>query len=172
MSHPANWEEQTSCSQCQRLRLVAEMLNPYKKDATLLIVEDDDIDLMGIKRALKVNGITNSIKVARDGVEALELLRGINGRDKIGLPFVLLVDLNMPRMNGLELIGEIRQDDTLKVSPVFVLTTSKSDQDILKAYNLNVAGYIVKSDPTESFGKATQLIKDYFSIVELPSRVA
>ena len=148
------------------------MLDAYKRDTTLLIVEDDDIDLMGIQRALKIKGITNPVKIARDGIEALEFLRGINGREKISLPFVVLLDLNMPRMNGLEFIREVRQDTDLKVSPIFVLTTSDDSKDIVNAYNQNIVGYILKSDPVESFGKATQLIKDYCSVVELPSRIA
>lgn len=148
------------------------MQDSYKRNATLLIVEDDDVDLMGIQRSLKMNGVANPIKIARDGLEALELLRGENGQEKIKMPFILLLDLNMPRMNGLELMKEIREDDLLKVSPIFVLTTSKADKDIIDAYNHNVAGYIVKSDPSESFGKATRLIKDYCSVVELPSRNA
>lgn len=148
------------------------MLDAYKRDTTLLIVEDDDIDLMGIQRALKLKGITNPVKIARDGVEALEFLRGKNGREKISLPFVVLLDLNMPRMNGLEFIREVRSDSDLKVSPIFVLTTSDDSKDIVNAYKQNIVGYILKSDPVESFGKATQLIKDYCSVVELPSRVA
>lgn len=148
------------------------MLDAYKKDTTLLVVEDDDIDLMGIQRALKLQGITNPVKVARDGIEALEFLRGINGRERIALPFVILLDLNMPRMNGLEFIREVRQDPDLKVSPIFVLTTSDDNKDIVNAYNQNIVGYILKSDPVESFGRATQLIKDYCSVVELPSRIA
>lgn len=142
-----------------------------KRRATILIVEDDAVDLMGIKRALKLQGIDNPVRVARDGVEALEILRGENGQSKIFGPYVVLLDLNMPRMSGLELMGEIRRDDQLKMSPIFVLTTSSSEDDIIGAYSHNVAGYIVKSDPVESFGNATKLLQDYCELVELPPRI-
>jgi len=138
------------------------------KPVTLLIVEDDEIDVMGIKRALDSLKVANPIMVADDGIEALEILRGTNGREKLEQPFVILLDLNMPRMNGVEFLDEIRTDPELKKSIIFILTTSESDADIVQAYDYNVAGYIVKSDARASFMEAASLLNFYWTIVEMP----
>ena len=141
-----------------------------QKPVTLLIVEDDEIDLMGIKRAVKDLEIPNNLIHAIDGVEALEYLRGSNGRKKIKSPYLIVMDINMPRMNGIELLTEIRNDKELRSAIVFVLTTSSADRDILDAYDRNVAGYIVKSDAMESFFKTAKLLELYRSIVALPNK--
>ncbi len=138
------------------------------KPVTLLIVEDDEIDVMGIQRALNSLKVANPLVVADDGIEALEILRGTNGREKLEQPYVILLDLNMPRMNGVEFLDEIRTDPELKKSIVFILTTSESDSDIMQAYDYNVAGYIVKSDARASFMEAASLLSFYWTIVELP----
>lgn len=140
------------------------------KPVTLIIVEDDEIDVIGIKRALESLKVANPVIVADDGVEALEHLRGTNGRTKIAQPFVILLDINMPRMNGIEFLDEIRADPELKKSIVFILTTSESDADIMQAYDYNVAGYIVKSDAKASFMEAASLLSFYWTIVELPKQ--
>ena len=97
------------------------MLEP--KTAQLLHVEDDNICLMGMARAFVAAKISNPIVFAHDGIEALEILRGTNGRTRLSHPFLILLDLNMPRMNGIEFLQVIRKDDELKKSIVFVLTT-------------------------------------------------
>ena len=135
---------------------------------TLLVVEDDEVDLMALKRALKNLKLSNPIIHANDGVEALEILRGQNGKVALNRPYIILLDINMPRMNGIEFLGNLRADPELKNSVVFVLTTSESDQDIIGAYNYNVAGYIVKSDATDSFAQAAKLLDCYWTIVALP----
>lgn len=135
---------------------------------TLLLVEDDELDLMGIQRALEELKIKNPVLVAHDGVEALEHLRGENGRQKLAGPFIILLDLNMPRMNGIELLDELRGDPELRRSIVFVLTTSSADEDRVQAYEHNVAGYIVKADPKDGFREAIELIDFYWTIVALP----
>lgn len=135
---------------------------------SLLLVEDDELDVMGIQRALTDLKIANPVTVAADGVEALEHLRGENGREKLAAPYIILLDLNMPRMTGLEFLQEIRNDPQLRTAIVFVLTTSAADEDKVKAYNHNVAGYIVKADPTRSFQEPVKLIDYYWTIVELP----
>lgn len=137
---------------------------------TLLIVEDDEIDLMAMKRALKQLKITNPVLHAHDGVNALEILRGENGKEKLTRPYIILLDINMPRMNGIEFLGNLRADPDLKNSIVFVLTTSEADQDIIGAYNYNVAGYIVKSDAADSFLQAAKLLDFYWTIVALPKK--
>jgi len=134
----------------------------------LLLVEDDDVDVQGLKRAFAKSRIANPITVARDGIEALEILRGENGREKLAKPHLILLDLNMPRMNGIEFLAEIRQDEDLKGSVVFMITTSKTDEDKARAYGHNVAGYIVKQDPANTFMEAVSLLEHYWKIVEFP----
>ena len=134
----------------------------------LLLVEDDEVDVQGLKRAFAKSRIANPITTARDGIEALEILRGLNGRDKLPKPHMILLDLNMPRMNGIEFLEEIRGDDDLKCSVVFMITTSKADEDKARAYGHNVAGYIVKQDPANTFMEAVSLLEHYWKVIELP----
>ena len=100
----------------------------------VLLVEDDEIDQMAVKRAFKRAGIENEMIIANDGVEALEVLRG-DGDEDFGAPYIILLDLNMPRMGGLEFLQELRQDPLLNRSIVFVLTTSDDETDIAAAYD-------------------------------------
>lgn len=139
------------------------------KIVTLLIVEDDEIDAETIRRSMKKKKINNPTLRARDGVEALEMLRGENGHSRIDKPYIMLVDINMPRMNGLELLNEIRADMALKDSVVFILTTSDLKSDRAEAFNNNVAGYILKTNAGEDFTKAIELLDSYWKYVELPT---
>ncbi|MBT2246866.1 response regulator [Sphingobium sp. BHU LFT2] len=134
----------------------------------LLLVEDDEVDVQGLKRAFAKSRIANPITVARDGIEALEMLRGENGYEKLPKPHLILLDLNMPRMNGIEFLEAIRADEDLKGSVVFMITTSKADEDKARAYGHNVAGYIVKQDPANTFMEAVSLLEHYWRIVEFP----
>ena len=134
----------------------------------LLLVEDDEVDIQGLKRAFAKSRIGNPITVARDGIEALEFLRGENGRPKLAKPYLILLDLNMPRMNGLEFLEAIRADEDLKRSVVFMITTSKAEEDKARAYDQHVAGYIVKQDPANTFMQAVALMEHYWKIVEFP----
>jgi CheY-like chemotaxis protein len=134
----------------------------------LLLVEDDEVDVQGLKRAFAKSRIGNPITVARDGIEALEFLRGENGRPKLSKPHLILLDLNMPRMNGIEFLKAIRADEDLKRSVVFMITTSKDEEDKARAYDQNVAGYIVKQDPANTFMQAVALMEHYWKIVEFP----
>jgi CheY-like chemotaxis protein len=97
----------------------------------LLLVEDDEVDIQGLKRAFTKSRIGNPITVARDGIEALEILRGQNGREKLAKPHLILLDLNMPRMNGIEFPEAIRNDNELKTTVVFMITTSKAETSTL-----------------------------------------
>lgn len=135
----------------------------------LLLVEDDEVDIQGLKRAFAKSRIANPITVARDGIEALEILRGENGRAKLPKPHLVLLDLNMPRMNGIEFLEIIRNDEDLKSTLVFMITTSKADEDKQRAYGHNVAGYIVKQDPAATFMEAVSLLEHYWKIIEFPS---
>jgi CheY-like chemotaxis protein len=123
---------------------------------------------MMLSRAFKKAKIANPIIGAGDGIQALEILRGTNGRERLPRPFLILLDLNMMPMNGIEFLGELRKDEELKKSIVFVLTTSDTDKDKVEAYNLGVAGYIVKSNPANAFLEATALLGTYWRVVEFP----
>src|ERR1041384_3247023 len=102
----------------------------------ILLVDDDDIDIMTLQRAFKRNNISNPLSVAHNGIEALDKLRGTNGAEKITPPpRIILLDINMPQMNGLEFLREMRSDPALKHISVFVLTTSNDDKDKVEAYN-------------------------------------
>ena len=107
--------------------------------------------------------------VARDGVEALEILRGENGHAKLPRPHLILLDLNMPRMNGIEFLEAVRADEDLRSAVVFMITTSKADEDRMRAYGHNVAGYIVKRDPANTFMEAVALLEHYWKVVEFPA---
>ncbi len=134
----------------------------------LLLVDDDEVDVQGLKRAFVKSRIANPITVARDGVEALEILRGENGKPKLPKPHLILLDLNMPRMNGLEFLEAIRADDEFKSAVVFMVTTSKAEEDKARAYGHNVAGYIVKQDPAKTFMQAVSMLEHYWTVVEFP----
>ena len=133
--------------------------------ATFLIVDDDEVSIMAIRRALERHQLDNPVVEARDGLEALDLLRG----GTIGKPFVILLDINMPRMTGLEFLAAIRDDEDFSDSVIFVLTTSDAPQDICAAYSHQVAGYILKEDAYRSIGSAIGLLGTYVSTVTLPA---
>lgn len=135
----------------------------------ILIVDDDDVDVEGVERALVTQGLTNPIRRARDGIEALDILRGTNGAEKISRPRIILLDLNMPRMNGIAFLDELREDPNLKNSVVFVFTTSQDEQDRLQAYERHIAGYITKSKAGRDFSTLAAMLDHYWQIVELPT---
>jgi CheY-like chemotaxis protein len=143
------------------------MLEP--RTAHLLHVEDDELCIMGLVRAFKSAKIANPISFAHDGIDALEMLRGTNGRERLPRPYLILLDLNMPRMGGIEFLKELRKDEDLKKSIVFIMTTSGADNDKVDAYNLGVAGYILKSNPANAFLEATALLDTYWRVVEFPA---
>jgi CheY-like chemotaxis protein len=143
------------------------MLEP--NTVQLLHVEDDDLCLMGLNRAFRAAKITNPVSFAHDGIEALEMLRGTNGRPRLPRPFLILLDLNMPRMDGIEFLKELRKDEELRKSIVFIMTTSDANEDKVKAYNLGVAGYILKSNPANAFLEAAALLETYCRVVEFPA---
>jgi len=137
---------------------------PECKEINLLMIEDDDIDATAMRRALQKLKLLNPIYRARDGLEGIELLRA----GEIPSPYIILLDLNMPRMNGLEFLEELRSDPALTHSVVFVLTTSKSDEDILAAYREHVAGYLFKQRMDNDFLQVVGLLNHYWRIIELP----
>jgi len=130
----------------------------------VLLVEDDSVDAMTVKRAFKDLKITNRLVHTVNGEQALEHLR-----DKTeSSPCVILLDLNMPKMNGIEFLKIIKQDEILRKIPVVVLTTSGDGQDIIESFNLSVAGYIVKPVDYKRFVEAVKTIKLYWTLSELP----
>lgn len=131
----------------------------------ILLVEDDEVDVMNVKRAFRMNHITNPLFVAENGLEALEKLR--NGDVPQGRRIVLL-DLNMPKMNGIEFLRELRSDPALAATPVVVLTTSNNDRDKIEAYNFNVAGYLVKPVTFGEFSELMVTLNKYWMLVEMP----
>jgi CheY-like chemotaxis protein len=131
----------------------------------VLLVEDDEVDVMTVKRAFRQSHITNPLYVARDGVDALETLRsGEVPRNRL----IILLDLNMPRMNGIEFLHELRKDPAIAAIPVVVLTTSNDDQDKCEAYDMNVAGYLLKPVTFNNFCELMVTLNKYWSLVELP----
>lgn len=139
-------------------------MSENRKEVTLLLIEDDDIDAMSITRAFNKMCISNDIIRANDGLEGLELLR--NGI--VPSPYIILLDLQMPRLNGLEFLEEIRKAPKLAQSTVFVLTTSKSDEDITASYKKNIAGYFIKDQVGEGFLDIVKMLKGYWKIVHFP----
>lgn len=130
----------------------------------ILLVEDDEIDVMNVQRAFAKNHITNPLYVARNGLEALAMLRGDMPKGRR----IVLLDLNMPRMSGIEFLQELRGDPELSATPVVVLTTSNNDRDKIDAYRLNVAGYLVKPVTFSDFSDLMVTLNKYWTLVELP----
>jgi CheY-like chemotaxis protein len=141
------------------------MVTSAEKLLNILLVEDDEVDVMNVRRAFEKNRITNPLFVATNGVDALEQLRG--GKIPKDRRIVLL-DLNMPQMNGIEFLREIRKDSQLNLLPVVVLTTSNDERDRIEAYNLNVAGYLLKPVTFSNFCDVMAALNKYWALVELP----
>lgn len=140
-----------------------------EKLVNILLVEDDEVDVMNVQRAFKKNNILNPLNIAHNGVEALDKLRGTNGEVKIDpLPRIILLDINMPKMNGLEFLKELRADPVLHNISVFIMTTSNDDKDRFEAYNYNVAGYVVKPITFESFVSAVSILNNFWQLCEQP----
>ncbi|OQX82495.1 MAG: two-component system response regulator [Bacteroidetes bacterium 4484_276] len=139
-----------------------------KNLVNILLVEDDEIDVMNVKRAFGKNNILNPLHVAENGLEALNLLQG-NGVEQIPVPRIILLDLNMPKMGGIEFLKKLRMDDRFNSISVFVMTTSNEDRDKTEAYKLNVAGYILKPLSIKSFIQAVSILNNYWQLCEYPT---
>jgi hypothetical protein len=130
-----------------------------------LLVDDDEVDVMNVQRAFRKNNITNPLYVASDGLEALTMLKGgeVPGERRL-----VLLDLNMPRMSGIEFLRALRADEALRATTVVVLTTSHEESDRVEAYNLNVAGYILKPVTFANFVEAMATLNKYWMLSEIP----
>jgi CheY-like chemotaxis protein len=133
-----------------------------------MIVDDDEIDVRAIQRGLQQQRIINPVYVASDGRQGLDMLRGEHGHDKVPQPALIVLDLNMPRMTGLEFLEALRTDESLSNSMVFILTSSNADEDKTAAYKHHIAGYVLKSDAGVGFLKAVQMVQKYVLCVQFP----
>lgn len=136
---------------------------------TMLLIEDNEMDVLIFKRALRKLGADNPLEVAHDGIEALAALQGTDGKTPVHRPNVIVLDLNMPRMNGIEFLDELRADPALRDLVVFVLTTSDSPKDKQQAYQRNIAGYLVKSISGQGFTETVDMLGRYTRLVDLPT---
>ena len=135
-----------------------------QKLINILLVEDDVVDVKNVERALRKNNVANPLFVAANGLEALDMLRKgtVPGPRRL-----VLLDLNMPKMNGIEFLQEVRKDPELTSLTVIVLTTSNDDRDKVAAYSLHVAGYLLKPVTFSSFVELMATLNKYWSLVEL-----
>ncbi|MCE0721963.1 MULTISPECIES: response regulator [Legionella] len=147
----------------------------YELDNSInfMLVDDDEIDIKDIQRTFKKNKINNPLHIATNGVDALNKLLGINGEKKLTpTPKIIILDINMPKMNGIEFMKNIRTNKKLKSLLVFILTTSNSEKDKIDAYNLNAAGYIVKPFQVSEFMEMISSLHHYWNLLEFPSKSA
>lgn len=139
------------------------------KNIEILLVEDSPADILITREAFQDARLMNTIHVVEDGVKALEFLRREGTYASAPRPDLILLDLNLPRKNGREVLADIKEHDEFKAIPVIVLTTSNADEDILNAYNLHANCYVIKPVGFDNFLKAVQSIENFwFSIVVLP----
>jgi CheY-like chemotaxis protein len=131
----------------------------------ILLIEDDDVDVMTVNRALRDSKVTNQLVSIGDGEEAIEYLR----EESATKPSIILLDLNMPKMDGAEFLKIVKADNALKKIPVVILTTSNSDRDVTESFELGAAGYMVKSVDYEKFVETIRAIDQYWTLSKLPS---
>jgi CheY-like chemotaxis protein len=137
----------------------------------ILLVEDDPGDVLMTQEALADSKVANNLHVVSDGEAAMDFLHGRGEHEGAPRPGLVLLDLNLPRMDGREVLAEIKEDETLRRIPVVVLTTSESEEDILRSYDLHANAYVTKPVEFEQFVHVVRQIDDfYISIVRLPSR--
>lgn len=136
----------------------------------LILVEDDDVDAEYVVRVLRRSGISAPVTLFRDGFEAIQALRGPQRGFMVARPLMILLDLNMPRLNGLEFLDLLREDPEFRRSIVFILTQSERSEDISAAYDRQVAGYLVKSHLGDNYALLPQLLVTYCRLVALAPR--
>ena len=135
----------------------------------ILLVEDDSVDVMNVQRSFRKANIANPLFVAGNGLEALAILRDESEQTKMPKSRrLVLLDLNMPKMGGIEFLKEIRKDPLLRRTPVIVLTTSDQERDRVEAYDLNVAGYLLKPVTFSNFAEVMTALNRYWTLCEIP----
>jgi two-component system response regulator len=144
------------------------------RDASILLVEDNDDDVALTIRAFKKNNIKNRVVVMRDGVEALDYLFATgahSGRDRSDRPQVILLDLKLPKLDGLEVLRRIRADESTRMLPIVVLTSSKEEQDLVASYQLGCNSYVRKPVDFDEFVEAARQLGLYWLLLnEAPPR--
>lgn len=140
----------------------------FNRNLSILHIEDDEIDRRKVARAFARMGIKMPLFSVSDGQEALEFLNSKDGESILKGPLLILLDLNMPRVSGIEFLNRIRKEPGLKRAIVLVFTTSNDESDKMKAYDHNVAGYMLKSEDSAHFDEMIRIIKDYISSVQFP----
>jgi CheY-like chemotaxis protein len=141
----------------------------FPRQIEILLVEDSPADILLTREAFEQNKIANTLHVVEDGIQAMDFLHRQGAYASAPRPDLILLDLNLPRKNGREVLAEIKADPELKKIPIVVLTTSSADEDILRAYNLNANCYVVKPVGFDNFMEAMQTIRHFwFSVVTLP----
>jgi CheY-like chemotaxis protein len=144
--------------------------NPNDSDCIdVLLVEDDPGDVLLIEEAFEFNKVRNTLNVVADGVEALEFLRREGRHADAPRPGLILLDLNLPRKDGREVLAEVKDDASLRAIPVVVLTTSKAEEDVLRSYDLHANAYVTKPVDFDRFIEVVRQIDEFFvSVVRLP----
>ena len=136
-----------------------------RNNRPILLVEDDEVDVLTVRRALTDLAVSNPLTVAANGEEALEVLR----RARSKRPAIILLDLNMPRMSGIEFLRRVRAEGSAEGIPIVVLTTSRQHQDVAEGFSHNVAGYMIKPVDYSKFVEVMQAIDLYWTLSELPT---
>jgi CheY-like chemotaxis protein len=148
-------------------------MNPVDRPDPIevLLVEDDPGDVLLIREAFEDNKVANRLHVVADGVEALEFMRRENGNEDAPRPDLVLLDLNLPRKDGREVLAEAKADDDLRSIPIVVLTTSQAEEDVLRSYDLHANAYVTKPVDFDRFiGVVRQIDQFFVSVVKLPKR--
>lgn len=142
-----------------------------KSEMNILLVEDNDLDVEILKRGLKKLGTTSCLIRARDGLEALKLLHEDAEHLLVPRPYVILLDINMPRMDGHEFLATLRATEALKSARVFIFTTSDSKKDIETAYQNNANGYIVKPNSSSELANVLKTLHKFWDLCEMPDAI-
>ncbi|HJT89303.1 MAG TPA: response regulator [Bryobacteraceae bacterium] len=149
---------------------VEEMVGIHARPVEILMVEDNPGDVRLTQEALKEGRLWNRLALARDGMEAMEYLHRSGPFAKVTCPDLILLDLNLPKKDGREVLAEIKSDERLKMIPVVILTTSRAEEDILRSYKLHANCYITKPVDFQQFASVVRSIEDFwFTVVKLPT---
>ncbi len=139
-----------------------------KEAVTLLVVEDDIVDQEIVKRSFQRADLSHPLVFANNGYEALKIMRGEEPGIALQEPYMVLLDLNMPVMDGFEMLDEVRRDDNLRDKVIFILSTSDDERDVKRAYATGISGYIKKGNIAEGFTAATKMLSSFGNVVTFP----